>query len=183
MVRRAPRLSAHACPSMLVIWGSVASGENMSEPNSIYSRRRALKLLGAGAVAGAAPASVARCSPAAAQGVPPTPVPLLMDGHVHIINRVYWEKIDPWQPPQGAGWDYGRAFSAGVNCIIDNIGTYGYWNYNYTPKQALRLIETFHRRRGSFRQDGAGPQPRRGPSYYCWRAHGGVSRLRVRLRP
>jgi len=68
-----------------------------------------------------------------------------MDGHVHIINRVYWEKIDPWQAQQGAGWDYGRAFSAGVNCIIDNIGTYGYWNYNYTPKQALRLIETLHR--------------------------------------
>ena len=117
----------------------------MSEPNSIYSRRRALKLLGAGAVAAAAPASVACCSPAAAQGVPAAPAPLLMDGHVHIINRVYWEKIDPWQAQQGAGWDYGRAFSAGVNCIIDNIGTYGYWNYNYTPKQALRLIETFHR--------------------------------------
>ena len=36
----------------------------------------------------------------------------------------------------------GRARSAGVNCVIDNIGTYGYWNYNYTPKQALRLFET-----------------------------------------
>jgi|tagenome__1003787_1003787.scaffolds.fasta_scaffold20901052_1 membrane dipeptidase len=129
---------------MLVI-GQRYKGGNMSEPNSIYSRRRALKLIGAGAVAAAAPASVARCSPAAAQGVPAAPAPLLMDGHVHIINRVYWEKIDPWQPQQGAGWDYGRAFSAGVNCIIDNIGTYGYWNYNYTPKQALRLIETFHR--------------------------------------
>jgi membrane dipeptidase len=67
-----------------------------------------------------------------------------MDGHVHITNRVYWEKIDPWQPHDG-GWDYARARAAGVNCIIDYIGTYGYWNYNYTPKQALRLIETFHR--------------------------------------
>jgi membrane dipeptidase len=64
-----------------------------------------------------------------------------MDGHVHITNRVYWEKIDPWQPHDGA-WDYARARAAGVNCIIDNIGTYGYWNYNYTPKQTLRLIET-----------------------------------------
>src|SRR5262249_57985909 len=27
----------------------------------------------------------------------------------------------------------------------ENIGTYGYWNYNYSPKQTLRLIETFHR--------------------------------------
>ena len=32
-----------------------------------------------------------------------------------------------------------------MNCVIDNIGTYGYWNYNYSPKQALRLIETAHR--------------------------------------
>jgi membrane dipeptidase len=72
------------------------------------------------------------------------PLLLLMDGHVHIINRVYWEKIDPWQKT-ATGWDYARAWEAGVNCIIDNIGTYGYWNYNYTPKQALRLIETFHR--------------------------------------
>lgn len=183
MGRRAPRLSVHACPSMLVIWGSVASGGNMSEPNSIYSRRRALKLFGAGAVAAAAPASVARCSPAAAQGVPPTPAPLLMDGHVHIINRVYWEKIDPWQPQQGAGWDYGRAFSAGVNCIIDH------WHLRLLELQLHAEAGTAPDRdfppicRVSCRQDGAGPQPRRGPSYYCWRAHGGVSRLRVRLRP
>ena len=27
-----------------------------------------------------------------------TPAPLLMDGHVHITNRVYWEGIDPWKP-------------------------------------------------------------------------------------
>jgi hypothetical protein len=43
------------------------------------------------------------------------------------------------------GSDYAQARAAGVNRIIDNIGTYGYWNYNYTPKQALRLIESFHR--------------------------------------
>jgi membrane dipeptidase len=67
-----------------------------------------------------------------------------MDGHVHITNRIYWEKLDPWAPQTGAGWDYARAKAAGINCVIDNIGTYGYWNYNYTPKQALRLIETFH---------------------------------------
>jgi len=76
-----------------------------------------------------------------AQGGPP----LLMDGHVHIINRVYWEGIDAWQEQPGIGWDYARARKAGVNCVIDNIGTYGAWNYNYSPKQALRLIETAHR--------------------------------------
>lgn len=66
---------------------------------------------------------------------------IVMDGHVHVVNRIYWEGIDPWQPTK-QGWDYARARAAGVNCIIDNIGTYGYWNYNYTPKQALRLIDT-----------------------------------------
>jgi membrane dipeptidase len=48
-----------------------------------------------------------------------------MDGHVHITNRIYWEGIDPWQPI-GVGWDYARARAAGVNCIIDILGTYGY---------------------------------------------------------
>ena len=67
-----------------------------------------------------------------------------MDGHVHITNRVYWEGIDPWQP-QDTGWDYARARLAGVNVIIEDIAPYGYGNFNYTPKQTLRLIETFHR--------------------------------------
>lgn len=102
--------------------------------------------MGARALAAMAPAIVSPCSGAFAQGVVSSPLslPLLMDGHVHITNRVYWEKIDPWQPHDG-GWDYARARAAGVNCIIDYVGTYGYWNYNYTPKQALRLIETFYR--------------------------------------
>ena len=67
-----------------------------------------------------------------------------MDGHVHITNRVYWEGIDPWQP-QDTGWDYARAKAAGVNVIIEDVAPYGYGNFNYTPKQTLRLIETFHR--------------------------------------
>jgi membrane dipeptidase len=69
---------------------------------------------------------------------------IVMDGHVHVVNRIYWEGIDPWTP-QKLGWDYARARSAGINCIIDNIGPYGDWNYNYTPKQALRLIDTLWR--------------------------------------
>lgn len=67
-----------------------------------------------------------------------------MDGHVHITNRVYWEGLDPWQP-QPFGFDYARAKSAGVGVVIENVGTYGYANFNYTPKQTLRLIEAFHR--------------------------------------
>ena len=71
-------------------------------------------------------------------------VPILMDGHVHITNRVYWEGLDPWQP-QPFGFDYARAKAAGVNVVIEDVAPYGYGNFNYTPKQALRLIETFHR--------------------------------------
>jgi len=118
----------------------------MTRSNVDQSRRRALGQIGAGVLATMAHA-ISPSSGALAQGVvssSPAEPPLLMDGHVHITNRVYWEKIDPWEPHDG-GWDYARARAAGVNCIIDNIGTYGYWNYNYTPKQALRLIETFHR--------------------------------------
>lgn len=113
----------------------------MNEREAANLRRRMLGLLGGaaiGAFAGTLPGSTAAAPPSRAAR------PLFMDGHVHIINRVYWEKIDPWQP-QASGWDYARAWAAGVNCIIDNIGTYGAWNYNYTPKQALRLIETCHR--------------------------------------
>jgi membrane dipeptidase len=116
----------------------------VTRSNINQSRRRVPRQLGAGALAAMAPAFVGRGASALAQGAVSSPQPLLMDGHVHITNRVYWEKIDPWQPHDG-GWDYARARAAGVNCIIDYIGTYGYWNYNYTPKQALRLIETFHR--------------------------------------
>jgi membrane dipeptidase len=110
--------------------------EHMDESGFDPSRRRALKALGAAGVLGASGCSTT--------GSAPTDAPVFMDGHVHITNRIYWEKIDPWMPHDG-GWDYARARASGVNCVIDNIGTYGYWNYNYTPKQALRLIETFHR--------------------------------------
>jgi len=102
------------------------------------SRRKLLQWLGTGALVATAPARLAQAQSALAAP------PLLMDGHVHVVNRVYWESIDPWQAADG-GWDYARARAAGVNCIIDNIGTYGAWNYDYTPKQALRLIETFLR--------------------------------------
>ena len=32
-----------------------------------------------------------------------------------------------------------------MRVVIENISPYGYNNFNYTPKQVLRLIETFHR--------------------------------------
>ncbi len=68
----------------------------------------------------------------------------MADGHVHITNRVYWEGIDPWQP-QPFGFDYARAVAGGVNVVIENVAPYGFRNFNYTPKQTLRLIEAFRR--------------------------------------
>jgi membrane dipeptidase len=73
------------------------------------------------------------------------PAPLLMDGHVHITNRVYWEGIDPWKAQPVGDWDFARARQAGVNVVIENIAPYGYNTYNTTVKHAGRLIETFHR--------------------------------------
>lgn len=99
-----------------------------------WSRRAGLK----GLALGAAIALGWRKASAQAE------VPILMDGHVHITNRVYWEGIDPWQP-QASGWDYARAWAAGVNVVIEDVAPYGYGNFNYTPKQTLRLIETFLR--------------------------------------
>jgi membrane dipeptidase len=70
-------------------------------PSTIdLSRRRALKALGAAGVLGASGCAGMRTGDA--------DVPVMMDGHVHITNRIYWEKIDPWMPHDG-GWDYARA--------------------------------------------------------------------------
>jgi membrane dipeptidase len=111
----------------------------MTKSNFGISRRNALRLLGGTALA-AGLGSAARAQTTASNATPT----LFMDGHVHITNRVYWEKADFWQPQPGH-WDYGRARAGGINCIIDNLGTYGGWNYNYTPKIFLRLIETAHK--------------------------------------
>src|SRR5436190_9940910 len=83
----------------------------------------------------------------AAAGMRPaqTPAALLMDGHVHITNRVYWEGIDPWKAQPIGDWDFARARQAGVNVVIENLAPYGYNTYNTTVKHAGRLIETFLR--------------------------------------
>jgi len=104
------------------------------------TRRDALRMFGAAGFAAGLGATAWAQQPATATDTPK----LFMDGHVHITNRVYWEKADFWQPQPGH-WDYARARAGGVNCIVDNLGTYGAWNYNYTPKIFLRLIETAYR--------------------------------------
>lgn len=79
-----------------------------------------------------------------AQAPRPTPT-LFVDGHVHMTNRVYWERINPWVPQPVGLFDYARARQGGVNVVIDNLAAYGFDNYNGTVKQVARLIETFHR--------------------------------------
>jgi membrane dipeptidase len=106
------------------------------------SRRDFVRWLGGGATALGVVPLIGACASASGDGS--SDVPIVMDGHVHVTNRIYWENIDPWTPTR-QGWDFARARAAGVNCIIENIGTYGYWNYNYSPKQALRLIDTLLR--------------------------------------
>lgn len=73
------------------------------------------------------------------------PRPILMDGHVHITDRVYWEGIDPWTPQPVGPFDYARAWQGGANVVIEDIAPYGFEDYNLTVKQVGRLIETFYR--------------------------------------
>ena len=71
---------------------------------------------------------------------------LVFDGHVHTINRVYWEGIDPWKPQTTGLHDYARAKQAGVDGVIEQLYIQdAYSDYNVAVKQATRLIETFYR--------------------------------------
>jgi membrane dipeptidase len=69
---------------------------------------------------------------------------LVVAGHEHITNRVYFEGIDPWKPVDVGVWDYARARQGGVDVVIENIWADDAYNrYNATPKQVMRLLETF----------------------------------------
>ena len=71
---------------------------------------------------------------------------IVVDGHVHIINRVFYEGIDPWKPNATGLQDYARSKQGGVDVVIEQLYVDdGYNNYNVAVKQALRLIETFYR--------------------------------------
>lgn len=106
------------------------------------TRRNFLRWMGAGVAGTAGLPLLSSCGDASAVDATDA-TQIVMDGHVHVTNRIYWEGIDPWLPnTQGGGWDFARARSGGVNCIIENVATYGFWNYDYSPKQSLRLIDT-----------------------------------------
>ncbi len=69
---------------------------------------------------------------------------LVFTGHEHITNRVYFEGIDPWKPQPVGVWDYAKAKQGGVDVVIENIWAEDIYNtYNVTPKQVMRLLETF----------------------------------------
>ena len=71
---------------------------------------------------------------------------IVVDGHVHITNRVYWEGIDPWEVQETGLWDYARAKQGGLDVVIEQVYLEDpYNNYNYAVKQAVRLVETFYR--------------------------------------
>ena len=71
---------------------------------------------------------------------------IVVDGHVHITNRVYWEGIDPWEVQATGLWDYARAEQGGLDVVIEQLYLEDpYNNYNYAVKQAVRLVETFYR--------------------------------------
>ena len=71
---------------------------------------------------------------------------IVVDGHVHITNRVFSEGIDPWEVHETGLWDYARAKQGGLDVVIEQVYLEDpYNNYNYAVKQAVRLVETFYR--------------------------------------
>ena len=71
---------------------------------------------------------------------------IVVDGHVHITNRVFWEGIDPWQVQAAGLWDYARAKQGGLDVVVEQVYLEDpFNNYNYAVKQAVRLVETFYR--------------------------------------
>ena len=71
---------------------------------------------------------------------------IVVDGHVHTMNRVYWEGIDPWEAQTSGMSDYARSTQGGLDVVVEQLWVQDpYNNYNYAVKQAVRLIETFYR--------------------------------------
>jgi membrane dipeptidase len=70
---------------------------------------------------------------------------MVIDGHVHVISRVFHEGIDPWKAQKTGLIDFARAKQGGVKVIIHALYLEDPYNrYNYTIKHACRLLEIFH---------------------------------------
>lgn len=109
---------------------------------SPVDRREFLKRASVGVVGLASSSGLASGAAVPSPASSPT---IFMDGHVHLIDRVFWEGIDPWKPQTVGPFDYARARQGGVNVVIENVAAYGYEDYNGTVKQLGRMIETFYR--------------------------------------
>jgi len=69
-----------------------------------------------------------------------------VEGHAHTINAVIAQGIDPWKEQLTGAFDYARARRGGVDVVIEHLYVEDEYNdYNYTVKQACRLIECFYR--------------------------------------
>ena len=70
---------------------------------------------------------------------------IVVDGHVHIMTPVFHQGIDPWEVQETGLFDYARARQGGLDVVIHTLYIEDpYANYNYTLKQAFRLIERFY---------------------------------------
>ena len=94
--------------------------------------------------------SCAGCGRRESPAEPPTSSSLhdeltVVDGHVHMINSVFHQGIDPWSVQSIGSFDYARAKQGGLDVAVEHLYIEDAYNkYNYTIKQALRLIETFY---------------------------------------
>jgi len=71
---------------------------------------------------------------------------LVVDGHVHITNAVFNQGINPWKVQATGTFDFARARQGGLDVAIEQIYIEdAYTHYNYTIKQACRLIEVYYR--------------------------------------
>ncbi len=71
---------------------------------------------------------------------------IVVDGHVHAIERCFHEGIDLWEAQDTGLFDFARAKQGGLKVVIHALYIEDQYNrYNYTIKQACRLIEQFYR--------------------------------------
>lgn len=71
---------------------------------------------------------------------------IVVEGHAHVINNAFVLGHDPWTAQAVGTIDYARAKQGGVDVIVEQLYVEDEYNdYNYTVKQAVRLVETFYR--------------------------------------
>jgi hypothetical protein len=73
-------------------------------------------------------------------GVPERPI--VVDGHKHVVNRGYWEGIDPWRPQS---FGFARARARGVDVVVENVAPYGFRTFDGAARQTLCLLEAAFR--------------------------------------